>query len=222
MACRQLNSRNERSRTEERLISSRKLVAGKRPAFLSAPIVDDRPLQRASLDSFRESAWQTRRRFGFGSINLLSVALCPCFDLRKQSYRCAYDMPRTRCICMYLPFRPRGVCDICSSDFVTFTEDFIDHNWRNCWPGRGSDFSRFSQLAPKSRHFYNGNWDTMCSNEQQAALFVALISIVTLNWTLDVSDSLFYKLEYFIYTTEIVDYKLIRCNLTVIVNFNNL
>lgn len=79
---------------------------------------------------------QTRDRFGFGSINLLRGSASACFDLRKQSYRCAYDMPRTRCICMYLPFRPRGVCDICSSDFVTFTEDFIDQMQL---PRRGGD-----------------------------------------------------------------------------------
>lgn len=78
-------------RTEERLISSRKLVAGKRPAFLSTPIADSRSNEHHSI-RFESTCRQIR----FRSINLEGRARALIYESNLIDAHTIYR----RCICI--------------------------------------------------------------------------------------------------------------------------
>lgn len=105
------------------MIRGRKLVA----AQLSSAAVVGRPItagHRASLRHIRFRSINLERAGGRAAVRQgggirTYIRVTSCFDLRKQSYRCAYDMLSLRRYAYV--FRPSSTpCDICSSDFVTF------------------------------------------------------------------------------------------------------
>ena len=132
------------------MISSRKLVAGKRPAFLSSPIVD-RPLRRTSLDSFREPARRLGQiRFRIyqslrGSVSVLLIYESNLIDAHTicrglDAYVC------------YLPFRPRRLEESAIfAQVISLPLRRILSTRCNCSPGTGIQFSlAFSIDTPMS------------------------------------------------------------------------
>ena len=113
-------------RTEERLISGRKLVAGKRPAFLSIPITGSR------WNFYRVHLPRTNRRSTYQSLEEFATLWSTeaILSIRIRFSANAYGLAAL--------FAFTGTRDICSSDSVRVLWQLIcsigETKWNSCVP----------------------------------------------------------------------------------------